>query len=63
MEAHDDDLRKFEAGDISSIQGHIVPTALAYDGETFLVGNLDLFPIRDGSAKIMSITRRAASRR
>jgi hypothetical protein len=56
MEAHDDDLRKFEAGDISSIQGHIVPTALAYDGETFLVGNLDLFPIRDGSSKIMSIT-------
>jgi hypothetical protein len=42
--------------DISSIQGHIVPTALAYDGENFLVGNLDLFPIRDGSSKIMSIT-------
>jgi hypothetical protein len=44
MEAHDDDLRKFEAGDISSIQGHIVPTALAYDGETFLVGNSICFP-------------------
>jgi hypothetical protein len=42
--------------DISSIQGHIVPTALAYDGENFLVGNLDLFPIRDGSSKIMNIT-------
>jgi hypothetical protein len=42
--------------DISSIQGHIVPTALAYDGTNFLVGNLDLFPIRDGSSKIMNIT-------
>jgi hypothetical protein len=42
--------------DISSIQGHIVPTALAFDGENFLVGNLDLFPIRDGSSKIMNIT-------
>ncbi len=42
--------------DISSIQGHIVPTALAYDGANFLVGNLDLFPIRDDSSKIMSIT-------
>jgi hypothetical protein len=42
--------------DISSIQGHIVPTALAYDGANFLVGNLDTFPIRDGSSKIMNIT-------
>jgi hypothetical protein len=42
--------------DISSIQGHIVPTALAYDGTNFLVGNLDTFPIRDDSSKIMSIT-------
>jgi hypothetical protein len=42
--------------DISNIQGHIVPTALAYDGTNFLVGNLDTFPIRDESSKIMSIT-------
>ncbi|HZD33188.1 MAG TPA: ScyD/ScyE family protein [Candidatus Angelobacter sp.] len=42
--------------DISQIQGHIVPTAVAFDGQNFLVGNLDLFPIRDGSSKIMKIT-------
>jgi hypothetical protein len=42
--------------DISQIQGHIVPTALAYDGHNFLVGNLDTFPIKDGSSKIMQIT-------
>jgi hypothetical protein len=42
--------------DISSIQGHIVPTALAFDGHDFFVGNLDTFPIKDGSSKIMRIT-------
>jgi hypothetical protein len=42
--------------DISSIQGHVVPTALAFDGHDFFVGNLDTFPIKDGSAKIMRIT-------
>ena len=42
--------------DISSIQGHIVPTAIAYDGQNFFVGNLDTFPIKDGSSKIMKIT-------
>lgn len=42
--------------DISSIQGHIVPTALAYNGQNFFVGNLDTFPIKDGSSKIMQIT-------
>ena len=42
--------------DISSIEGHIVPTTMVYDGTNFLVGNLDLFPIRDGSSKILQIT-------
>ncbi len=42
--------------DISNIQGHIVPTAIAYDGHNFFVGNLDTFPIKDGSSKIMKIT-------
>jgi hypothetical protein len=42
--------------DISSIQGHIVPTAMAFDGHDFFVGNLDTFPIKDGSSKIMKIT-------
>lgn len=43
--------------DISRIQGHIVPTAIAFDGTDFYVGNLDTFPIKDGSSKVMKITR------
>jgi hypothetical protein len=42
--------------DISNIQGHIIPTAIVYDGENFLVGNLDRFPITGDSSKIMKIT-------
>lgn len=42
--------------DISRVQGHIVPTAVAYNGHDFYVGNLDTFPIKDGSSKIMKIT-------
>jgi hypothetical protein len=42
--------------DISSIQGHIVPTAIVPDGNDFLVSNLDTFPIKD-SSKVMRITR------
>ncbi|MEO6003238.1 MAG: ScyD/ScyE family protein [Opitutus sp.] len=41
--------------DISATQGHTVPTAIAYDGN-FYVGNLDVFPIIDGSSKILKIT-------
>ena len=42
--------------DISRTQGHIVPTAIAYNGSNFFVGNLDTFPIKDGSSKILRIT-------
>jgi len=42
--------------DISSIQGHVVPTAIIADGNGFLVGNLDTFPIKH-SSKVMRITR------
>lgn len=42
--------------DISSIEGHIVPTAIIPYGNDFLVGNLDTFPIKD-SSKVMRITR------
>ncbi|HEU5248236.1 MAG TPA: ScyD/ScyE family protein [Candidatus Udaeobacter sp.] len=41
--------------DISATQGHIVPTAVAYNGN-FYVGNLNTFPIVDGSSKILKIT-------
>ena len=42
--------------DISNIQGHIVPTALAFRSGYFYVGNLDTFPIKDGSSKILKIS-------
>jgi len=41
--------------DISADYGHIVPTALAYHGN-FYVGNLNPFPIVDGSSIILKIT-------
>ena len=41
--------------DISATQGHIVPSALAYHGN-FYVGNLNTFPIEEGSARILKIT-------
>lgn len=41
--------------DISATQGHIVPTAIGYHGNFFL-GNLDLFPITPGDAKILKLT-------
>jgi sugar lactone lactonase YvrE len=41
--------------DISATQGHIVPTAIAYHG-IFYVGNLNTFPIEEGSSKILKIT-------
>jgi hypothetical protein len=41
--------------DISASQGHIVPTAIAYDGN-FYVGNLNTFPIIEGSSKILKTT-------
>lgn len=42
--------------DISSVQGHVVPTAIVAYGNDFLVGNLDTFPIKD-SSKVMRISR------
>jgi hypothetical protein len=44
--------------DISRFQGHIVPTAVAFYGGNFYVGNLDTFPIKDGSSKILKINLR-----
>ncbi|WP_204101468.1 ScyD/ScyE family protein [Occallatibacter savannae] len=41
--------------DISATQGHIVPAAVAYHGN-FYVGNLNPFPIQEGSSKILKIT-------
>ena len=41
--------------DISASQGHIVPTALAFN-DNFYVGNLNPFPIINGASKIFKIT-------
>lgn len=41
--------------DVSATQGHIVPTALAYDGN-FFFGNLGLFPIMPGSEQVRKLT-------
>ena len=42
--------------DISASQGHIVPTAITYYGGAFYVGNLNPFPIVQGSSKIYKVT-------
>jgi hypothetical protein len=42
--------------DISASQGHIVPTAVAFHKGNFYVGNLNTFPVRPGSSKILRIT-------
>ena len=43
--------------DISASQGHIVPTAIVYHRGHFYVGNLGVFPITPGSAKILRISK------
>jgi hypothetical protein len=42
--------------DISASQGHIVPTALTFQNGNFYVGNLNTFPIVQGSSKVFKIT-------
>jgi len=60
---HGDLVRVTESGDIrrvadiSATQGHIVPTAFAYRGDDFYVGNLNTFPITTGSSKIIHIEK------
>jgi hypothetical protein len=46
--------------DISASQGHIVPTAVAYHGGAFYIGNLNTFPITPGSSKILLVSRNGA---
>lgn len=42
--------------DISASQGHIVPTAVTFHHDNFYVGNLNPFPIIEGSSSIYKIT-------
>ncbi len=51
--SQDGDIHR--VADISASEGHIVPAALAYHGNLF-VGNLDTFPIQEGSLKVLKIT-------
>src|SRR5260370_33092261 len=41
---------------ISASQGHIVPTALTFQNGNFYVGNLNTFPIVQGSSNVFKIT-------
>jgi len=43
--------------DVSATQGHVVPTALAYN-DHFYVGNLGVFPQAAGTSKIWEISRK-----
>jgi len=42
--------------DISASQGHNVPTAIVFHDGNFYVGNLNTFPIVQGSSKVLKIT-------
>ncbi|MEO8587044.1 MAG: ScyD/ScyE family protein [Acidobacteriota bacterium] len=42
--------------DVSATQGHIVPAAIAYHHGAFYIGNLNPFPIVQGSSKIYRVT-------
>ncbi|MDQ6627464.1 MAG: ScyD/ScyE family protein [Pseudomonadota bacterium] len=52
-----DEGRTSRVVDISASQGHIVPTSIAFHDGAFYVGNLNPFPIVQGSSKILKITR------
>jgi hypothetical protein len=58
---HGEMVRVTTSGDVSRVidfsarYGHIVPTAVAYHGN-FFVGNLNTFPIVDGSSSIYKVT-------
>jgi sugar lactone lactonase YvrE len=45
-----------QVADISATQSHIVPTALATDGQQLYMGSLSLFPIVPGSAAVLTAT-------
>jgi hypothetical protein len=42
--------------DVSASQGHIVPTSVEYNNGTFLLGNLNLFPIEPHTSRVMTLS-------
>jgi hypothetical protein len=47
--------------DVSASQGHIVPTAIAERDGSFLLGNLNLFPIEPTFARMLELSRVACN--
>jgi hypothetical protein len=43
--------------DISASEGHIVPTTVAHAWGSFYIGNLEVFPIVQGGAKVLQVNR------
>ena len=46
----------FREIDVSASQGHIVPTSVAFNNGTFLLGNLNLFPIEPNTSQVMTLS-------
>ena len=42
--------------DVSSSEGHVVPTSIRKKPQRFYLGNLGLFPVLPESAKVMALT-------
>jgi hypothetical protein len=42
--------------DVSASQGHIVPTSVIYNNGSFLLGNLNLFPIEPNTSRVMTLS-------
>jgi hypothetical protein len=42
--------------DVSASQGHIVPTSVAFSNGTFLLGNLNLFPIEPNTSRVLTVS-------
>ena len=62
VEANHGELDKISGGnvsriiDFSAVEGHVVPTVVAYRDGHFYVGNLNTFPIVEGSSKIWKVS-------
>jgi hypothetical protein len=46
--------------DFSASQGHMVPTTVIYKNGSYLVGNLNLFPIEPHTSRVMTVTNTPA---
>jgi hypothetical protein len=42
--------------DVSASQGHMVPTSVAFNNGSFLLGNLNLFPIEPNTSRVMTLS-------